>query len=187
MFHLNMSSVLPYNFIYTAHPNYPIIGMQIALYLSATPHALEEQMKLYVCQNCNHIEFEKSADSCPVCRAPNAVFEQNDSVFTDSAEKSKEAAVKHIPQIEVSKTCGLIPENCGDAHIRIGEVLHPMEEKHYIQFIDVYQNDKHVTRALLTPNGVYAAAGVHFKDFSGTISAVEFCNLHGHWMSSVMV
>jgi len=41
--------------------------------------------------------------------------------------------------------------------------MHPMEEKHYIRFIDAYQNDKFIARMELTPLSVYPAACFHWK------------------------
>ncbi|MBF0544265.1 MAG: hypothetical protein HQM08_07525 [Candidatus Riflebacteria bacterium] len=36
----------------------------------------------------------------------------------------------------INKSCGLIPEKgCTDVIVRVGKILHPMEEKHFIQFI----------------------------------------------------
>ncbi len=142
-------------------------------------------MKLNICQVCGHVVFGDAPEHCPVCYAPKEKFKQNDNVFTESAEKSKEAAVKHIPVVKVSKQCGLIPEGCADIHVRIGEVIHPMEEKHFIRFIDVYQDYKWLERIHLSPNGVYAAGSVHFKVLSGKITVVEQCNIHGHWMTEV--
>ena len=83
-------------------------------------------MSLHVCNVCGHIEFGAVPDQCPVCFSSKDKFAQNDHIFTEAAEKSKEAAVKHIPFISVKKTCGLIPEeSCVDIIVRIGETLHP--------------------------------------------------------------
>jgi superoxide reductase len=142
-------------------------------------------MKIFICGVCGHLEFGEAPANCPVCYAPKDKFKQNDNVFKESAEKSKEAAVKHIPVVKIAKMCGLIPEGCGDAHIRIGEVLHPMEEKHFIKFIDVYLDGKWVERLLLSPNGINPAGSVHFKHLEGKVTVVELCNVHGYWMTEV--
>ena len=139
-------------------------------------------MNIYVCSVCNHLEFTAVEASCPVCGAPKTAFKQNNNIFTESEKNSPEASVKHIPSITIVKECGLIKEDsCVDAHVRIGETLHPMEAKHYIHFIDCYVNDTFVGRTLLTPNGVNPATAFHLKATSGKVTIVENCNVHGHW------
>ena len=140
-------------------------------------------MSIFICGQCGHIEFGSAPEHCPVCFAPKDKFTQNDDVFEESAEKSKEAAVKHIPSIKVNKQCALIPEqSCLDVIIRIGETLHPMEEAHHIQFIDCYVDDTYISRILLTP-GVFAAGCFHLKIVGSKVRIVEHCNIHGHWQA----
>ncbi len=136
-------------------------------------------MNIFICKVCGHVEFNSAPEACPVCFAKT--FEQNNNVFIDSEEKSKEGAVKHIPAVQVVKKCGLIPEEtCTDILVRIGETLHPMEEKHHIMFIDCYIDDKYSSRILLTPN-TWAAVVFHIKTSGSKVTIVERCNLHGFW------
>ena len=94
--------------------------------------------------------------------------------------------VKHIPAMTVNKTCSLIPEStCMEVIVRIGKVIHPMDEKHYIRFIDAYQNDKFIARMELTPLSVYPAAYFHLKEAVGKITIVENCSIHGYWTSEI--
>ena len=139
-------------------------------------------MAIFVCQVCGHIEFNNAPDNCPVCFAQKDQFMQNDNIFRESEEKSPEAAVKHIPSIKVEKACGLIPEeSCVDILIRVGETLHPMQDSHYIQFIDCYIDNNYIERIFLSPNGVYPAGCVHLKSDRGKFTSIEKCNLHGYW------
>lgn len=138
-------------------------------------------MSVYVCSVCGHVEFSEPASMCPACKSPKDKFTRNDRIFEESAEKSKEAAVKHIPAIKINKSCGLIPEqSCFDIIVRIGATLHPMESAHFIQFIDCYVDDAYVSRVMLTP-GVFAAGCFHLKTHGSKIKIVENCNLHGYW------
>jgi superoxide reductase len=140
-------------------------------------------MSIFICRGCGHIEFGEAPERCPVCGAPKTSFNQNDNVFIESEEKSKEAAVKHIPAVTVKKECGLIPgQGCVDIIVRIGETVHPMEEAHFIQWIDCYVDDQYVSRVYLTP-GVYAAGCFHLKTSGSKVRIVEQCNLHGHWQA----
>ncbi len=140
-------------------------------------------MSILICGICGHIAFGSAPDNCPVCGASKNNFSQNDTVFEDAMEKSKEGAVKHIPSVTVNKTCGLVPENtCWDVIVRVGETLHPMEEKHFIQWIDCYVDDKYVSRIQLTP-GTNPAVIFHLKAAGSKVKIVEMCNLHGHWQA----
>jgi superoxide reductase len=112
-------------------------------------------------------------------------FTHNDRIFDESAEKSKEAAIKHIPAITVSKKCGLIPEaSCVDITVRIGATIHPMESAHYIKFIDCYVDSTYISRVMLTP-GVFAAGCFHLKTFGSKVMIVENCTIHGYWKNEV--
>jgi len=136
-------------------------------------------MKIFICKVCGHIAFNSAPEACPVCSAKT--FEQNNNIFIDSAEKSKEAAVKHIPAIQVVKKCGLIPEEtCTDILVRIGETLHPMEEKHHIMYIDCYIDAKYASRIMLTPH-TWASVVFHIKASGSKVTIVERCNVHGFW------
>lgn len=138
-------------------------------------------MSIFVCGVCDHVEFGSAPDNCPQCGSLKENFNQDDNVFIEAAEKSKEGAHKHIPSIRVNKECKLIPEeSCVDVIVRIGETLHPMEEKHFIQFADCYVDDQFVSRIIFTP-GVYASGCFHLKTKGSKVRIVEFCSLHGHW------
>jgi superoxide reductase len=93
-------------------------------------------------------------------------------------ENTQEAAVeKHIPVVE--KT--------GDGSIRVvvGEVEHPMDDDHYIGYIEVLFGNK-ILRADLSPGDKPVA---NFTLPSGTtnITARAWCNLHGMWKAEVEV
>lgn len=138
-------------------------------------------MNIYQCSVCGHLEFSNAPEQCPVCKSPKEKYRQNDRIFEESSEKSKEAAVKHIPAITVNKQCGLIPnQGCIDVIVRIGATLHPMEAAHFIQFIDCYIDDKYVSRIMPTP-GVFAAGCFHLKTAGTKVTIVENCNIHGVW------
>ncbi len=140
-------------------------------------------MTVFVCGTCNHIAVGSAPEKCPVCGSPQSGFAQNDSVFDEAQQKSKEGAAKHIPAITVSKNCGLIPENdCIDILVRVGEVLHPMLPEHYIEWIDCYVDGVYAARTYLTP-AANPSVIFHLKNVSGKVQVVEYCSLHGHWIA----
>jgi len=140
-------------------------------------------MHVFICQNCGHIEFSSAPHRCPVCGFQKNQFKQNDNVFEESAASSPEGGVKHVPVVKVVADCKLIPEeNCIDILVRVGETLHPMEDKHFITFLDLYVDDKYVSRLLLSPD-MYPGAVFHLKTPGSKVAVVEQCNLHGHWIN----
>ncbi len=77
---------------------------------------------------------------------------------------------KHVPVIE--KTTNGIK-------IKVGSVPHPMEDKHYIEWIQIFADGK-VCRKFLKPGDKPEA---EFEIKAEKISAREFCNIHGLWKS----
>ncbi len=141
-------------------------------------------MKGFVCKVCGFISINGSApDKCPVCAAPKTAFEEKDAIKTpQDGNNLTEAEKKHIPVITLVKKCGLIPQDCQDAHVKIGEIQHPMEEKHYIVHLDFYIDKEFISRVILTPASLNPAAALHIKATAGKLSVIELCNLHGAWI-----
>jgi superoxide reductase len=78
------------------------------------------------------------------------------------------AKEKHVPVIEQVE---------GGVKVKVGDVAHPMEEKHYIEWIEIIDGDK-ADRQFLNPGEAPEAV---FKTASGNVVAREYCNLHGLW------
>ncbi len=76
---------------------------------------------------------------------------------------------KHKPIIEKSDY-GII--------VKVGKIPHPMEAKHYIEFIEVISGER-VNRLYLNPGEKPQA--VFCLDFSEDIIARAYCNIHGLW------
>lgn len=145
-------------------------------------------MKGYVCKICKYIAINGAApDKCPVCGAPKSAFEEKDDAIKTPADANNltDLEKKHIPVITVVKKCGLIPEGCEDAHIKMGEIQHPMLPEHYINHIDVYIDKEFVSRIMLTPEKLNPAAALHLKAQGGKLSAIALCNVHGAWTNEV--
>ena len=141
-------------------------------------------MTVFECKTCGHIEFDADPGQCLTCQGTE--FAENAEAIKrpENPNELSEGDKKHIPQIVVVKECGLIPGGCcTDVHVKVGEIEHVMEEKHHIRYIDYYLDRKFVSRVWLSPGACHPAAGLHLKASSGTITAIENCNVHGNWMS----
>ncbi|MDD4003904.1 MAG: desulfoferrodoxin [Elusimicrobiaceae bacterium] len=88
------------------------------------------------------------------------------------AENTVEAAhEKHIPVLEKIET-GFI--------VRVGEVAHPMEEKHFIEWIELRGGGR-VYRKQLKPGDKPEAVFSFRADGDAGIEARAYCNIHGYW------
>ena len=104
-------------------------------------------MKGFKCKMCGFISINGSApEKCPVCGAPKTAFEEKNDAIKLPADPNNltELEKKHTPVINVLKKCGLIDECNRDAHIKIGEITHPMQADHSIVFIDMYIDNEFV-------------------------------------------
>ena len=81
------------------------------------------------------------------------------------------ALEKHVPVYEI---------NNNEIIIKVGEVIHPMEEKHYIMWINLVTDNK-VIRVSLKPGDEPIIRLPYIKDSI----IYEYCNLHGLWKNIV--
>lgn len=81
------------------------------------------------------------------------------------------ALEKHVPIYEIDNN---------EIIVKVGEVIHPMEEKHYIMWISLVTDDK-VIRVNLKPGDEPIIRLPYVK---GAI-IYEYCNLHGLWKNIV--
>jgi superoxide reductase len=85
-------------------------------------------------------------------------------------ENTVDAAVeKHVPVFE---------KDGEKIDVKVGSVAHPMEDAHYIEWIEIISKDK-AYRQFLKP-GQKAEARFLIED-SEDMTVREYCNLHGLW------
>jgi superoxide reductase len=83
------------------------------------------------------------------------------------AKKEEQGKEKHLPVVEKEGTM---------VKIRVGSTLHPMEEQHHIEWIEVMA-DGAVYRKQLRPGEKAEAEFV----VNGKLVARAYCNVHGLW------
>jgi superoxide reductase len=87
-------------------------------------------------------------------------------------ENTTEAATeKHIPEVTAVD---------GGYKVVVGSVAHPMEEKHYIEWIELIVDGSLVLRKHLEPGAPPEAV---FSAEGSDVKARAYCNLHGLWSS----
>lgn len=122
---------------------------------------MADRMQVYKCEICGNIvevlHAGKGALVC--CNQPMKLMSEN------TVDASLE---KHVPVIE---------KTADGVTVKVGSVAHPMEEKHYIEWVEVIIDGK-IERQYLAPGESPAAS---FAVKGGTVTAREYCNLHGLW------
>jgi superoxide reductase len=142
-------------------------------------------MDTFICGKCGYLAFGQAPDTCPVCGALKQAFELDNNAIKKPADPKNlsELEKKHIPAIKINRQCGLVGPGCVDVHIKIGEVLHVMEAKHYIMYIDLYLDNAFISRYHLTADKINPVLGIHLKAENGKLLALENCNIHGRWVA----
>jgi len=77
---------------------------------------------------------------------------------------------KHIPVIEKVE---------GGVKVKVGSIEHPMDETHYIEWIEITSDNKSYKKFLKVGDKPEA----EFKIDSENVVARAYCNLHGLWRS----
>jgi superoxide reductase len=122
---------------------------------------MAERLEVYKCDLCgNIIEVLHGGAGELVCcgQAMNLLAE-------NTVDAAKE---KHVPVLEKTSE---------GVKVSVGSVAHPMEAKHYIEWIEIIADGKSY-RQFLNPGETPEAT---FKVDAEDVTAREYCNLHGHW------
>lgn len=122
---------------------------------------MAERMEVYKCEVCGNIVevLIGGKGELVCCNQPMKKMTEN------TVDAAKE---KHVPVIE----------KVGNGiKVKVGSVAHPMEEKHYIQFIELIVDGK-LYRQFLAPG---QAPEAFFEITGDKVTAREYCNLHGLW------
>lgn len=120
-----------------------------------------ERLQIYQCELCGNIVevIHASKGTLVCCGQPMTLLTEN------TVDAAKE---KHVPVMERSGNT---------VTVKVGSVSHPMEEKHYIEWVQVVDGDK-AYRTFLKPGQTPEAT---FTVEGSDVYAREFCNLHGLW------
>ena len=124
---------------------------------------MTKRLEVYKCEVCgNMVEvIHEGKGELVCCGQPMTIMKEN------TVDAAKE---KHVPAIEKTAT---------GIKVKVGAVAHPMEEKHYIEWVQVITNDGTSLRKFLKP-GVTPEAEFAGVD-AASVTAREYCNIHGLW------
>jgi superoxide reductase len=119
------------------------------------------KLEVYKCTLCGNIVMVMHGGDGELvcCGQPMKKLVEN---TTDAAKE------KHVPVIEKIQ---------GGYKVKVGSVTHPMEEKHYIEWIELQADGKSYVQ-FLAPGKAPEAV---FMVTANAVTAREYCNLHGLW------
>jgi len=122
---------------------------------------MAERLEVYKCEVCgNIVEVLHGGDGELVCCG-----QPMNRVVENTVDAAKE---KHVPVVEKIE---------GGVKVKVGDVAHPMEEKHYIEWVEIIADGKSY-RQFLNPGEAPEAT---FNIEADQITAREYCNIHGLW------
>lgn len=122
---------------------------------------MAQRNEVYKCEACgNIVEVLHGGEGELVCCG-----EAMKKLAASTEDKGKE---KHVP----------VKEQTGsDLTVKVGDVPHPMEEEHYIEWIEVLDGNT-AYRQYLKPGQDPKAV---FANLGTGATAREYCNVHGMW------
>ena len=122
---------------------------------------MAEKLEIYKCEKCGNIVevLHGGGGTLTCCDEDMKLYKEN------TVDAAKE---KHVPVIE---------KTADGVTVKVGEVAHPMEDKHYIEWIEIIADGK-AYRQFLDPG---AAPEATFRIDTAQVTAREYCSLHGLW------
>ena len=122
---------------------------------------MAERLEIYKCETCGNIVevLHGGEGELVCCGKPMNLLVEN------TVDAAKE---KHVPVIEKVE---------GGVKVKVGEVAHPMEDKHWIEWIEIIADGK-AYRQFLNPGETPEAI---FNVEAEQVTAREYCNIHGLW------
>ncbi|MBR2137196.1 MAG: desulfoferrodoxin [Alphaproteobacteria bacterium] len=124
-------------------------------------------MEFYKCNHCgNIVAYVQKSGVNVVCCGENM-----GKIVENTVEASVE---KHVPEIVRHGTV---------VHVKVGSVDHPMEEKHYIQWIALETKAGNQRKVLQA--GDRPEANFYVAQDDEVLKVYAYCNLHGLWSNTL--
>ena len=122
---------------------------------------MAERLEVYKCELCGNIVevLHGGGGELVCCGQPMTLLVEN---TVDAARE------KHVPVVE---------KTADSVSVKVGSVPHPMEENHFIEWVEIIADGK-AYRQFLNPGESPEAS---FSVSADQVTAREYCNLHGHW------
>ncbi len=124
---------------------------------------MAQKFEIYKCEVCGNIieDLHEGIGELVCCGQPMKLIEE---------KIQEEGNEKHKPVIEKGEQ-GVV--------VKVGSIPHPMEEEHYIEWIEI-STDKGESKKFLKPG---EPPEIMFPVKVENIKARAYCNVHGLWKS----
>jgi len=122
---------------------------------------MTKKLQIYKCEVCGNIVevLHEGKGQLVCCGQPMTLMKEQ------TQEKGKE---KHLPIVEKAAS---------GIKVKVGSVPHPMEEKHYIEWVQIITDGQNCRKSLSPGDPPEAEFMVRKK-----VNAVrEYCSIHGLW------
>lgn len=122
---------------------------------------MAQQHEVYKCDLCGNIidVLHGGGGELVCCGEPMKLMTEN------TVDAAKE---KHVPVVE---------KTANGYKVIVGSTLHPMEAKHYIEWIEIIADGKSYKQFLQPAQEPVAEFCIQAEQ----VTAREYCNLHGLW------
>lgn len=127
------------------------------------------EQKFYICEHCGNVIAYVENKGVPIMCCGQKMKE----IIPNTTDASNE---KHVPIFAVDGN---------KVYVVVGEVEHPMTDKHYIQWISLQTKQGNQRKCLLPTDKPVACFSICDGD---EVEAVyEYCNLHGLWKAENVI
>jgi superoxide reductase len=126
---------------------------------------MTKMFEVYKCEVCGNItKVVHASNGLLVCCGKPMILQQEKTV-----DQGKE---KHVPVVEKSEK-GIM--------VKVGSVPHPMEETHYLEWVDVRTGENVYVRGFKPGE----KPETEFCITDTNVKARAYCNVHGLWTNKV--
>lgn len=130
---------------------------------------MTKKFEIYKCEICgNIVEVVHEGKGTLVCCGQPMVL------IGEKISESEAGQEKHIPVLEKMEHGTLI---------KVGSVPHPMEQDHYIEWIEAFNKDGKVVKVPLKP-GDKPEAHIGWS-IENIVEVRAYCNKHGLWAKKI--
>jgi len=127
---------------------------------------MTEKGQIYRCDICGNIINV-------LCVGPGKLVCCEVAMELLNEKQDDDGSIKHRPVIEKTSE---------GVKVKVGEVPHPMEENHHIEWVEL-ATDNHVFIQFLKPGDEPEAEFPVEPDQESELKARTYCNIHGLWKS----
>lgn len=142
---------------------------------------MTKQNQIYKCEICGNITevLHVGVGELVCCgQAMKLIVEKINEEGQENPTDAKALVDKHLPIVEK------LPDNIcrgGDGIIvKVGEIAHPMEKEHYIEWVEVKTKANKIGKQFLKPGD---NTEMEFQTRDDIIEVRVYCNVHGLWKS----